>query len=165
MPKEADKFNMMNNKLLTHYIYHASQCSHDWLDKKQNDKDVAVEHFTTVIKGGVLHLDDGRGDIQWKGIENWEYSDTDPNTEIPFKKKFEKEQKFIDFREHEIKTLEDKILSEKDRRTNYADIQEIKNRIDKGRIIICKDEDEVNKLAKEGDRKIKNKLVMAVIRK
>lgn len=161
----ADKFSKMNGLELTHYIYHASIRSHEWLAKKEKNKKTAVDHYKTVIKGGTLHLDDDRGDIQWKGIENWEFGDDDPNTGTPFRSRFKTQAMFDKFQKNEISTLLDKIESEVRKKTLYADINEIKNRIDKGKIIICQTEDELNKTAKKDDKKIKNRIVLAVIKK
>ncbi len=169
MPGEADKFSGMDDRAIAYYIFHAMQRSHDWLKAKEKQRDDNVTHFDTVVDGGVLHLDDDRGDVQWKGIKNWTYEDTCPNLNIPFKERFETEDQFLEYQQHEMKDVDDKIKSEKDHKDNYADIDEIKTRIDNGRIILCATVADVNKTAKKGDMKIKHrmgkKLILAVMRK
>lgn len=159
-----DRFMEMGDRELIHYISHASQNSHEWLDEKINESQRNIDHFTTVLNGGILHLDDGRGDNEWEGIKNRTYDDIDPNMNIPFKERFKDKKAFQDFQDGDVETIERRIEEEKLVKASYSNIKEAKDRIDSGKIIICKDIDEMKKKAKSGDRKLKSKLVIAVVR-
>ncbi len=172
----GDKYKNMDEKLLGHYITQACNHKEETLLKKQQKYTKDINHNNTCLDGGVLHLDEGRGDIDWAGIKNWTYYDIDPNQDRPFRKdknhpngRFETEQEFEDWKQSNISAIQDAIALFADWKDNVDEIVQVVNHIKSGKIIVCRSEEESNQKKQTGDKKLKVKIgrhwVKAVIKK